>query len=129
MWQKFWPSCFNSVCVCLQCLLSKGPLKLDFLDIYLTTYFGVRNSGTASARRVIFFWKCSNFNLNLKNAEKSLEKVFCFLDRSIWICYVELSALTRLYLPSAVNMSTKSPKILHITKRDFIYLNQFHSDP
>ena len=37
--------------------LSKGPLKQDFLDIYLTTFSGVRNFGKKSAMRVIFFLK------------------------------------------------------------------------
>ena len=41
----------------LPCFLSKGTLKRDFLDIYLTTFFGVRNFENKSAMRVIFFLK------------------------------------------------------------------------
>ena len=33
---------FASVSARLPCYLSKGPLKEDFLDIYLTTFLGVR---------------------------------------------------------------------------------------
>ena len=40
-----------------RCLL-KGPLKGYFLDIFLTSLFGVRNMGNTSAMRVIFFLKC-----------------------------------------------------------------------
>ena len=44
----------------------------------------------------------------------------------------ELSALTfsllqREYLSSAVNVLKNSPKIFHITKRDFFQLNRLHS--
>ena len=34
--------------------VARGPLKQDFLGIYLTTYFRVRNFGNAKAMRVIF---------------------------------------------------------------------------
>ena len=33
----------------------RGLLNRDFLDIYLTTFFGVRNLGNKSAMKVIFF--------------------------------------------------------------------------
>ena len=45
IWTRF-PSCF-----------SKDPLKRDFLDIDLTTFFGVSNFGNTSAMRFIFFLK------------------------------------------------------------------------
>ena len=51
------------------CCLLKGPLKRTFLDIYLTTSFGVRNLGNALAMVVIDFLKCSTFNRNLKNLQ------------------------------------------------------------
>ena len=35
----------------------KGPLKGDFLDRYLSTFFGVHIFGIKSAMRVIFFSK------------------------------------------------------------------------
>ena len=33
----------------------KGPLKLDFLDIYLTTFFGVRKFKYTKLIKAIFF--------------------------------------------------------------------------
>ena len=50
---------FNSVSARLPCHLSRGPLKWEFLDIYLTTYFGVRQFKNTSAMKVMFFWKYS----------------------------------------------------------------------
>ena len=77
--------------------LSKGPLKRDFLDIYLTTFFGIRNFGNRSVMRVIFFFKVAKFYLHFKNAEKYSHKAFCFLDNCIWIGCVKLSLLRREY--------------------------------
>ena len=45
----------HSVGACLICCFSKSLQKRDFLDIYLTTVYGVRNSENTSALRVIFF--------------------------------------------------------------------------
>ena len=50
------PHC-NSVWGRLPCCLWKGPLKRDFSDSYLITFFGVRNSTNTSAMSVIFFLK------------------------------------------------------------------------
>ena len=38
----------------------KGLLNRDFLDIYLTTFFGVRNFGNKSAMKVLFFANVQN---------------------------------------------------------------------
>ena len=51
-------------------------MKGDFLDIYLTTSFRVRKLKKTSAMSVIFFWKYSKLNLNLKNAKKIQKKFF-----------------------------------------------------
>ena len=61
----------NSVRTRLPCCLSKGPLKRDFLDKYLTTFFGVRNFGNESAMKVIFFLQYSKFNVDFGNARKN----------------------------------------------------------
>ena len=61
---------FNSVSARLPCYLSKGPLKRDFLDIYLTTFFGVLIFKNTPAMRLIVFGKFSKLNLNLENAKK-----------------------------------------------------------
>ena len=56
----------------------KGPLKRDFLDIYQTTFFGVRMFKTTSAMRVIFFRKIFKLDLNLENGKKNSENIFRF---------------------------------------------------
>ena len=38
-------------------LLVERPSQTGFLDIYFTTYFGVRNLGNISAMRVLIFLK------------------------------------------------------------------------
>ena len=113
----------------LSCYLSKNPLKRYFLDVYLTAFFGVRKFKNGSAVRVIFFFgKCSKFNLNLKNAKRNSENIFLFWDNGIWKCCDKLSLLRREYFSSAVNGLTNSPKIFHITRRDFLNLNCLHRD-
>ena len=57
---------------------SKGPLKCDFVDIYLTTFFGIRNFGNTSATKVIFFLEVFKFYLHFKNEERKLRKSFLF---------------------------------------------------
>ena len=73
-------------------------------------------------------WKCSKCYLHFKNAEKHWEEAFPFLDNCIWIGCVDLFLLRRENLWRAVNVFTKSPKILHITKRDVLELNSLHTD-
>ena len=51
---------FNSVSARLQFYLSKGPLKRKFLDIDLTTFFGVGKFKKISAMKVIFILKKFN---------------------------------------------------------------------
>ena len=46
-------------------------LKHEFLEICLITFCGVSDFGTTSAMRVIFFWKCSKFNVYFRNGEKN----------------------------------------------------------
>ena len=48
---------FNSASTRLPSYLWNGPLKRDFLDIYITTFFGVRKFQNTSALRVIFSLK------------------------------------------------------------------------
>ena len=78
--------------------------------------------------RVMFFWICSNFVVDLENAQKDQEKKFCFLDKWIWIGCIKLSLLRREYLSSAVNVLTNSLKILYVIKGDFFQLNYLHGD-
>ena len=58
--------------------MSKGPLKQDFLDIYVTTIsesiiLEVQNISTSS-----FLSKYLKFNLDFKNAVNTFEKCFVF---------------------------------------------------
>ena len=64
-------------------LIVEGPLKRDFLDIYLTTFFGIRNFGNTSAMRVTFLVKVFKILSTLQKCRKTLEKAFCFLDNYI----------------------------------------------
>ena len=75
-----------------------------------------------------FFRKCWKFNVDFRNEEKNLEKVFSFWDNSIWIDCLNLPLSRRAYLPSKVNVLTNSLKILHSTKIYFLHLNYLHSD-
>ena len=74
----------NSISPHLPCYLSKGPLKQDFLGIYLTTNFWVPKVKNKSSMRVIFFQKCSKLSLNLENVKKNSENIFGFLDNCIY---------------------------------------------
>ena len=78
--------------------------------------------------RVIFFWKCWKFNLDLKNAPKNPEKYFSFWDKCIWTVSIELCLLRTEYLPLAVCVLTNSLKIFHVTKSHFFQFNYLHSD-
>ena len=69
--------------------------------------------------KVIFFWKCSKFNLDLKNEEKNSEKNFGSWDKCIWILCIHLSLLIREYLSLAVNVLRKGLKNFHVSKNDF----------
>ena len=64
--------------------LSKGPLKLDFLDIYLKTFLAIRNFGNTSAMRVIvLFQSVQNFMYISKMQKKIGEKGYWFLDNCL----------------------------------------------
>ena len=78
--------------------------------------------------RSFFFGKCSKFVLDFKIVEKISENNFCFWHNIIWIGFSKFSLLSRKYLRLAFNVFTKSPKILHITKRDNLNLNCLNSD-
>ena len=60
---------FQQFLVLLTCCFRKVPPKGDFLEIFLTTFFGVCNYKNTSVMRVISFSNSSKFNLAFKNAE------------------------------------------------------------
>ena len=59
-------------------LLVEGLSGTDFLDNFLTTSFGVHYFGKISAIRVIFFAKCSKFDIDFKNVDKNSKMCFVF---------------------------------------------------
>ena len=69
----------------------------------------------------LFFWKCAKCYLHFKITEK-MAKSFCVLDNCIWNGCFNFSLLGRENLWPAVNVFTKYPKILHITKRNLFQL-------
>ena len=69
--------------------------------------------------RVIFVLKSLKFNADSKNAQKNSEKMFCFLDKCMWIACFHLSLLIREYLSSAVNVLRKGVRNFHLSKSDF----------
>ena len=60
--------------------------------------------------------------------QKKIKKKMFFLGNYISIGCVKMSLIRREYLLSAVSESANSPKILHITKRNFPQLNSLYSD-
>ena len=60
---------FQQCLVPLTCCFTKGPLKEDFLETFLTTFLRVRNFANTSAVRVTFYWNCSKINLAFKNGD------------------------------------------------------------
>ena len=119
---------FNSDSARLPCCLSKRPLKLDFLDIYLITFLEVVISGEKNLLGSSFSSKYWEFNLDFKNSAKNSEKFFCFWDNIIWIGIVKLSILRRGYFSSAGNVLRSHPKIWDVNNRDFFQLNWLASD-
>ena len=102
---------FKSISTRLPCHFSKDPLKGEFLDIYLTTYSGVRKFKNTLAMKVIFFWKFSKLNLNLVNVKINLHNIFGFLDNWIWKCCNKWPLIGREHLLSAVHWLENGPKI------------------
>ena len=93
-----------------------GSLKRDFLDIYLTKYFGDRKLKNTSSMRAI--WK-------FRKLKKKLEIIVHFWENCIWKCCYKFSRLRREYLLSSLSGLTNSNKILHISQRDFLTIFAF----
>ena len=108
--------------------MSKGRLKRDFLDIYLTMFPHFLFWEIQKLWGSSIFWKCSKFKLDFKKEAKSPENGFCFWDNCIWIGIAKLSLLRTGYFSSSANELTISPKILHVNKRDFFEFSWLGSD-
>ena len=103
----------------LPCYSSKGPLKRDFLGIYLTKFSDWLSLKIQNLWRSSFASKNLKFNLHFKNAAESCRKLFSFSDNCIWIGIVKLSLLRTGYTSSAANVLRSSLKILDVNKIDF----------
>ena len=81
--QWIWERCcdvhFNSALAGLLHCLSKGPLKRDILDIYLTTLSESVISEIQNLWGSSFFSKYSKCKIAFKNAARNWEKCFLFL--------------------------------------------------
>ena len=55
-------------------LLVEGSSERDFLDIYLTTFFGVRKFKNTSAMRVIFLFKMLKIESRSRKCENKMQK-------------------------------------------------------
>ena len=128
IWKSFCDAYFNSACVRVPCCLSKGPLKWDFLDIYLTTFSESLNSEIQNLWRSFFVSKYLIFHLDFKNSVKNWGRVLCLWENCTWIGIVKFSLLRTWSSSTAANVLTSSPKILYVDKRDFFQLNLFSSD-
>ena len=109
-------------------LLVEGPLRLDFLDIYLTTFFGFPKFKNTSAMRIIFFLKMFKIKSKFRKWKKVSEFIFRYWHNCIWKCSYKFLLIRREYLLPALNGFTNSPEISNITQRDFFKLNCFHKD-
>ena len=67
-----------------------SPLKQDFLEKYLTTFFEVRNLANKSAMKLIFFLQMFKISSRFRKCKKKLRKSFLFFK----IIASELVALT-----------------------------------
>ena len=67
---------FQHCFIPLPCSLSKRLLEGDFIDIYLTTFFGVRKFKNTWAIRVIFFLKLVKIEYKFIKCQKKIEKIY-----------------------------------------------------
>ena len=109
-------------------LVKASPETGLFRDLSNHVFRSLRFKNT-SGRRVISFEKIFKIEFKFRKWKKILPIIFCFWDNSIWKCCYKLSLIRREYLLLALNGLTNSPKILHITQRNYFNLNFIHSDP
>ena len=102
------------------------PPKGEFLDIYVTTFFGVPKFKNTSAVRVILFFKMFKIESIFRKCLEKLENSFRFWDNLIWKCFNKLPLLGREYLSFAVNGLKKSQKICTSLREIWCYLSKCH---
>ena len=98
---KYCDAYFNSALARLPWSLLKGPLKWDFLEIYLTTFSESVISEIQNLWASSFVSKYWKFNLHFKITVKNWEKLFFFWDSCIWIGIIKLPLLRKWYIWSA----------------------------
>ena len=86
----------------LPCYLLKGPLKGDFLDIYLTTSFGVPEFKNTSAMKVILILKMFKIESKSRKCKKKFGKYLSFMNYQGDLFFAKFSKLN-LNLESAKN--------------------------
>ena len=123
LWCRF-QQCFRT----FRCCLSKGPLKQDFLGIYLTTFSEFVIWEIQKLWGLYFFSKCSKFEIDIKNLAKIWEKLFSFSDNFIWIGIIKLSLLRTGYFSLVADVLTSSVKIWRLNMREFYEHNFLASD-
>ena len=128
IWSRFCDWDLNSACTRLPYCLSKGLLRQDFLNIYLTTFHDSVISEIQKLWGSSFFSKYSKFNLDLEKEGNIGEKVFSFWEKYIWIGIVKFSLFRTRSFSSVAGVVTSSPKIWHVNKRDFLEHNIVASD-
>ena len=74
---KVLPSSFEQFFWPFTMFLVKGPLKGDFLDIYLTTSFGVHQFKNTSGMMVIVLKKKLTIESKFRKSKKILKSIFC----------------------------------------------------
>ena len=72
---------------------------------------------------IFFFWKCTKFYVDCKNAIKMQVNVSRFWDNGVWTCVENFSDFWREYKWAWVNVLPNSPQISHPTKRVVFQLN------
>ena len=90
-----------------------------FRNLSMHVFLGRQFRKYISYEGHLFFWKCSKFNADSRNAKKNSEKIFCFWYKCIWIVCIHLSLLLREYVSLAVNVLRKGLKNFHESRSDF----------
>ena len=126
-WTRF-DADFDSGSARLSCFFSKGPLKWEFLYIYMITIWEYVIPEIQNLWGSYFSSKCSKFDIYLKNAVKNWQNVLCFWNSCIWIGIVKFSLLKTGLFSLNTTVLTRSPKIWHCKNRDFFHLNWLGSD-
>ena len=76
----------------------------------------------------MFFSKCLKFDVDSRNGTKNQENVSRFSDNCIWIGTCKFSQTWTGYLPSAVNVLTKTPNISSNTRGDIFQMKFTEND-